>query len=1220
MNPKTSPLSETPQTLAELLDCRCARSAGKDALVWLKDGLAVDHILHFGALREAARSLALALVAVSRPGDRVLLIMPPGLGFAVVFWGCLLSGRIAVPMPAPDASRRKNLRNHVDKVMADAQAAVIVTTAEFAAEFATVETKDGSRPRLLVADSAGKERTPLGTAVALDLPAIEPDQPAYLQYTSGSTGTPRGVVLTHRSVLAQCEAAARAVALSTDSRLLSWLPHHHDFGLVLGILAPVQSGATSFLMSPMSFLRRPLRWLEALSRHRISHTGAPNFALAACVREIASSEWRGDLSALRSLSCGAEPIRATTLRAFTEAFAAHGLSAEALAPAYGMAEVVLCATMTPTGRGARTGRAKDGSEWVSCGRAIDGLSVAIVDADGRRCRGEGEAGEIWLRGSSVGSGYWGAAEATAAVFSARLDDGSGPWLRTGDLGFLDNDELVVTGRLKDLLILNGRNLPPQDIEWTAQLAVPALREGYGAAFAVDGLSGEGAVLVQEVDRRLESAAAREAARAIKEALWAEHELALHDLVLVRSGSLPRTSSGKLRRSAAREAYLSDHLERVGVKGSNRRAIEPNSIAARLAALWAETLRATPEDLEDRFFDLGGDSLAATRLASRIGAMFGVEWGVADVFRRPSLGEMAAAIESASKTAAPVGERLERAGLPQRVPRGGDLPVTSSQRRMWMVQQLTPGTTAYNMGFAFRIEGLLCAARFERAFAAVVARHEAFRTRLVAVGDDVVQRIDDTAPLPLSCEDFEPLPSVEREQAMQQRLGECLQTAFDLEAGPLHRALLVRMTANEHVLMWSIHHAIGDLWSFALLFEALSAEYAAIESGVVEPAIEPVLDYADYAVWLREPVQQAALEPEIDYWVAHLRGLSPLALPGDRLRHGPPSGLGGRITMALPQGWRQRIQTQARARGLTPFMLLLAVFQLQLSHCCGQDDVAVGTPIANRQRLAAERLVGTLVNTVVMRTSLAGLSDFPALLERVRDVAIAAYTHQEAPFERLVERLVDTRNTHVPPLAQVLFNLVVAPMDRLDFAGRRIGPVDVERTGAQFDLSLSVDLDVFGQLHLEYASDRFSRASAMQWADGYLHLLGQVLDDSDRPLGDYVILRPAAIEVDRDAPHDSDKPATIGAAARNSVEWTASADAARIEAVVLAIASEVLGVPVTNALDNFFDVGGHSLLALRFAHRLHEATGYRPGVLAVAQSSFRALAMSALEMPSEAPAA
>lgn len=1201
-----------PQTLAALLEWRCARSAGKDAMVWLKDGLIPERILHFGALGEGARAWAKVLIAASLPGDRVLLVMPPGLGFAVVFWACLLAGRIAVPLPAPEASRRKNLRRHLEAVMSDARAALIVTTVDFAAALSRDADNETPKYSVLQADPMGLEWPVSEAAVAAVLPEIDADQPAYLQYTSGSTGTPRGVVLTHRQVLAQARAASQAVGLGPADRLLSWLPHHHDFGLLLGIIAPVQTGATAFLMSPMSFLRRPLRWLEGLSRHRITHSGAPNFALAACVRDEGRLAWQGDLGALRSLSCGAEPIRPATLRAFIDAFSQHGLSPLALAPAYGMAEVVLCATMTPVARGPRFGRSKDGHEWVSCGPAIDGLEISIIDvANSRRCA-EGEVGEIWIRGDSVGEGYWSAPEATELSFSARVQGEQGAWLRSGDLGFLSEGELVVTGRMKDVLILNGRNLAPQDLEWTAQAALPGLRHGYGVAFAVDGVMGEAVVLVQEVDRRLDPETAHVAARAIRDALWLDHEVALQEVVLVCTGSLPRTSSGKLRRGASREAYLSGALKRVDETTGARSPLPPTGTAARLAILWAETLRAPPQYLEDHYFDLGGDSLSATRLASRVNAAFGVPWTVADAFQHPTLIAMADALDRLSRHAdgaeARVGSRSVALTL-KRSARDGDLPVTSSQRRMWMVQQLTPGTTAYNMGFAFRIEGPLCPSIFQQAFEAVVARHEAFRTRLIAVGDDVVQRIDAVAPAGLCAEDVSFGSVADRETRMQQRAGAWLQTPFDLEQGPLHRALLLKMDAEEHVLMWSIHHSIGDLWSFALLFDELSRDYAAIEAGKVPAPASEDYDYADYAVWLRAPEQEAALEPEIDYWLGHLAGLKPLALPADRERRGPPDGHGGRLTLALPEGWRERIRERAAALKLTPFMLLLAVFQLQLSRCCGQDDIAVGTPIANRQQLAAERLVGTLVNTVVMRTSLSGVLDFPALAQRVRQTAITAYAHQEAPFERLVERLVDARDTHLPPLVQVLFNLVVAPVQRLDFAGRRIGPVDVERTGAQFDLSLSIDLEVFGQLHLEYASDRFSRASAMQWADSYLHVLGQVLDNAQRRLVDYVVDMPSPATAPRDAPSGSAVEASEAAALLDEAAIP-SVEASGLEVLVLRLASEVLDTPVSNALDNFFDVGGHSLLALRFAHRMQESTGFRPGVLAIAQSSFRALAMTA----------
>jgi len=1150
-------------------------------------------------LASIVEAFAARLRETTAPGDRVLLVLPPGLDFVCAFWGCVLAGRVAVPVPSLDAARLKNAVPRLRAIAVDAQAATVVVDPSLAERWAA---SVGLPDRPVVVFERTAAVVGPGAAPALVVNA-DPDAIVYLQYTSGSTRDPRGVVIDAFNVLAQCRAIATVGGIDSRSRILSWLPHHHDYGLVQGVLLPVCAGATGVLMSPMAFLRRPLRWLEAVGSFGITHTGAPNFAYAACVRALATTpDWRGDLRSLRSSSCGAEPIHAATMAAFVEAFAPHGLSAGALSPAYGMAEAVLAITAVAPGVGVTVGAGSGRGALVSCGRPLPGMRVRIVDPESRRACAEGGEGEIWVAGDSIARGYWGHPALSAETFEAFDATGEGPFLRTGDLGRMVAGELFVTGRLKDLLIVRGRNLHPQDIEWCAQAVDPAMRTGYGAAFAIPGEDGDDAVLVQELERA--DPEPGPLAQAVRRAVADAFDLPLGAIVFVRSGSLPRTSSGKIRRSACRDDYLAGrlavvHIDAVAASTPVEEALPTPGVETALAELWRELLRVERVGRSDAFIALGGDSLRATQLASRIGERFGVALGVDWVLSQADLATMAAGIEAVRRNA--------RAGVADHtIPRTASreqAPTSFSQRRMWLVQQLTPDTTAYNMAFAFRIRGELDVPRLAAAVEAVADRHEMFRSHLALVGEEVCQRIGARQAAPLACHDVSALVPAARDAAARDWLEACIRQPFDLAQAPLHHAHLVRLASEEHAFLWSIHHAIGDLWSFGVLLRELSSAYVDLEAYGARPAAR--LDYVDFAAWQRSPEREAALEPQIERWVRRLQGVVPIELPADRRRIGAASGRGGRVTVALDTGLRSALKALCARSGITPFMALLAVYQVLLGRLSGQGDVAVATPIANRHRLDVEGLVGTFVNTVVMRTVISGNPRFDALLQRVRAVALEAYADQDAPFEVLVGRLSSGRSASDMPLANVMFNLVSAPFDALALGPHPIEAFDFDRGGAQFDLSLSVDLDVFGQLHLEYAEDRFERARAVALVDAYLHLLAQAVASPELPIEAYAIderLRRSAVDEETvSAMADPAADPSPGIAGGAADEAAIDALAARLTA----LARELL--PDAEPDYSFFDAGGHSLLALRFARRVEDEFDVRLSLVAMARSSLRGLA-------------
>ncbi|MBB1242654.1 fatty acyl-AMP ligase [Streptomyces durbertensis] len=526
--------------------------------------------LTYGELDARARALAGGLVARELTGERVLLLHPTGLDFAVAILGCFLSGAVGTPAPLPESSGRGDAR--LTGIVADAGVRHVLTSPDARPAVADWLTRAGLLDRVSV-HVESELAEPGGS-----LPAPDPSALAFLQYTSGSTSDPKGVLVTHAALAHNEAQIIRAMDVDEHTRSVSWLPHYHDMGLVGQLLGPLFCGGTSYLMSPMAFLRHPHRWLKAVSELRGTVTVAPDFGYALVTRRTTDRQLAElDLSGLRVALNGSEPIHAATLERFVERFAPAGLDPAALTPCYGMAETTLLVSSTPAGSGFRAldvaagaladhrlvpGTAGDRTtRLVGSGRVAD-FDLRVVDPDTSRELPEGHVGEIWVSGGSVAAGYHDNKEATEATFAARLADGEGPFLRTGDLGALLDGELYVTGRRKEMLIVNGRNLYPQDLELTVRTADPLFHEGATAVFTapVAPGGGEAVVAVQEArPGRLRDQDPRTMVAATRRALLAEHDVHLGAMVLVPVGAVERTTSGKIRRGAMRERFLADEL-------------------------------------------------------------------------------------------------------------------------------------------------------------------------------------------------------------------------------------------------------------------------------------------------------------------------------------------------------------------------------------------------------------------------------------------------------------------------------------------------------------------------------------------------------------------------------------------------------------------------------------------------------------------------------------
>jgi acyl-CoA synthetase (AMP-forming)/AMP-acid ligase II/alkylation response protein AidB-like acyl-CoA dehydrogenase/acyl carrier protein len=572
-------------TLVELLRWRALQQPEQRAYHFLIDGKVEGPNLTYAELDCKARAIGALLQKHRARGERVMLLYPQGLEVIAAFCGCLYGGVIAIPVPPPEAGRLKRTLPRLQAIAKDAQASFVLTTS---AILSLVEEFREQIPEFQAMRWIDTEQVALELAEEWLDPAVSRDMLAYLQYTSGSTSTPKGVMISHGNLMFHSAYLKKACGYTPDSITVTWMPYFHDYGLVEGLIQPLYNGTPCFVMSPFAFIKRPIHWLQAISRYKGTHSQAPNFAYDQCVRRI-SPEQRStlDLSSWRAAGNAAEPINPKVIESFFTAFEPYGFRWNAFCPAYGLAEDTLLVSSSQQtdapvlckldAAALEKNRIVDAFKYdnivrtvVGCGRLVGDTKVAIVNPETLTQCEPDEVGEIWVSDPSVAQGYWNRPEETDRTFRAHLaDTGEGTFLRTGDLGFLKDGELFITGRIKDLLIIRGTNHYPQDIEWTVQRSHPVLRSEHGAAFSVDVDGEERLVVAQEVERHHRNLDVNEVVEAIRQAVAENHELEVYAVLLLKTGSILKTSSGKVQRQASRAGFLDGSLNVVGTWTANK---------------------------------------------------------------------------------------------------------------------------------------------------------------------------------------------------------------------------------------------------------------------------------------------------------------------------------------------------------------------------------------------------------------------------------------------------------------------------------------------------------------------------------------------------------------------------------------------------------------------------------------------------------------------------
>ncbi len=1135
----TAPIVASRTTIVDLVRRRAAMNPEQKAFEFIRDGAGAPQVLTYAELDRRARNIAVWLQERAASGERVLVAQPQGLEYIVALLGCMYAGCVAVP--AYPAKLNRHLQR-LSLIVKDAAPRIALASKAMQAK---IRAAASEAPELHQVQWCATEEIQGAANGDWVPPAIGDDQLALLQYTSGSTGDPRGVMVTHGNLSANQKMIQEAFEVTADSVIAGWLPLYHDMGLIGNILQPLWSGARCVLMSPMAFLQQPARWLRLIGEYRATISGGPNFAYELCCQRVSAEEQQQmDLSSWRVAFNGSEPVRAETMARFTRRFAENGFHAAAWLPCYGLAEATLFVSGAKRNASSLRGAhlreaalpplAKNGPHAVSCGSVASGQEIIIVDPETLRLRRPGETGEILVSGLNVARGYWKRPQVTREVFQAFLENGRGPFLRTGDLGYLNEEnELVVTGRIKDLIIIRGRNLYPQDLEYTVQKSHPAFAAGVSAAFCIDVEGSPELVVLQEVASRNKHYDWDELMETSSRALAEEHGVRAFALCLVKTGALPTTTSGKVRRQDCRRQFLVGELKLLAANrvefrspgadqfeggSSDQAALQADSehaaVLEALRAIAAQVLRLPVEKIsnEKPLTAFGLDSLQVAELKARIAEKWGVEISWETLLESLVLTDISASIVA--------GLRSERRAMSIQPGRREDLPSALSfgQRALWFLYKLTPANAAYNIPAAFRVCGALDAERLQAAFRFLMRRHASLRTVFASGENGLVQKVLAQGEM-----EFAVVPAEAwTEEALAEEIKERAARPFVLEQLPLFRTTIFTRSPRENILLFVIHHIVTDLASLMTLFSELQNVYASLEAGM-EPFLPQLeYEYSDFVAWQQEMLAGERGGALRRHWREHLAGELPvLKLPLDHPRPPIQTYSGATHTFKIDQELAGRLLALARQTEVSLYTLLVTAYLALLYRYTFQPVIVIGTPASGRTLAAWNGVTGYFINQVILRASFAGERAWAGLLEQVRHAVARAISNQDYPLALIADEMHPEWSPGYPPLFQTMFSFQKAASGQEEeLAGAAVNvsgytfplgslqleSVSIDHGGAPLDLTLAIaQIRESLAASMQYNSTLFERSTMVRMAGHFQVLLQSIVDGAHHPIAELDLL-------------------------------------------------------------------------------------------------------------------
>ena len=1088
------------------------------------DAIAVefgDERLTYAELNARANQLAHRLIGLGvEPGDRVALLLERSPAMPIAMLAVLKAGAAYVPIDPnyPEERIRYMIEDSAARIVISDQYSVFSvqsSESEQASELHTEHSTDVSRAEFASAPALSFQvihLDELNTETYLttnpNLP-LTPNHPAYIIYTSGSTGKPKGVLLRHLGLVNFVDAYARRMRVESGRKFLQFASFSFDASMAEFYLA-LLTGAT-LVMGPREAMMNPDTLAELINRHGVDSAILPPTMLRALDPAA--------VPGLRYLFSAGE--------ACTPDIVAVWAQDRYFGNGYGPTENTIGATY------ASLDPSEAEQAIVTIGRPVDNVRAYVLD-DAMRPVPIGVPGELYLGGVGVALGYLNRPDLTAEKFVpdpfVSLENHEGTKARrheekelskkirenpshlrhlrshperlykTGDLvRYRPDGNIEFLDRVDFQVKVRGFRIELEEIttllksfDQVEDAIVLALPDDRGDNRLVAYVAPRDPALVEDDARRAELV------RALREGLAQRLPDYMIPSAFLILPALPLTPSGKIDRRALLSMDITTGLADT---------YEPPRTPAEelLAGIWEQLLGVSRVGRNDNFFELGGHSILATQLAARIRKVFEIELPLNAVFEARTLADLAALIEKHVLAE-------DMAALPpiEPAPRpDGRAPLSLAQQRLWFLDQLEPGNLFYNIPTVIRLTGQLDQDALQAALDEIIRRHESLRTTFGDEDGQPVQIIHEHLPVEPDIIDLRGLSDGEREQEAARLIRETVRTPFDLAAGPLLRARLIRLADDEHIAVLVMHHIVSDGWSMGVFVNELTTLYEAFVQGRPSPLPPLRIQYADYAIWQRQHFEGEALEKQLDYWRKQLEGLPPLLeLPTDRPRPPIQTSNGATYTFRLSRELTDRLEQLSRDQGVTLFMTLLAGYQTLLSRYSGMEDIAVGSAVANRSRAELEPLIGFFVNTLVFRTDLSGAPSFKELLKRVREVTLGAFAHQDVPFEKLVDALQPERNLSHTPLFQVAFALQNLPMQARELPGLTVAPVEADSATAQYDLLLMVSEDDAGlAAAMQYNTDLFDESTIARMMRHWEMLLTGAVEDPNRPVTRLPLLTP-----------------------------------------------------------------------------------------------------------------
>ncbi len=1141
------------------------------AYIFLADGECQERSVSYGQLDTQARAIAVQLQRMGMQGERALLLYPASLDYIAAFLGCLYAGVIAVPVYPPS----RHYLHRLTTIIQDATPSVVLTTEELRERLQKNHDKTWDYDGLIwiATNSLVNSNLDFWTP-----PAVETDSLAFLQYTSGSTGDPKGVMVSHRNLMSNQRIIQQAFGHTKDTVVVGWLPLYHDMGLIGNILQPLYLGSTAILMSPLAFLEKPIRWLKAISKYRATTSGGPNFAYELCIRKIVLEQiGELDLSCWTLAFNGSESVRASTLGSFSKIFSECGFRREAFFPCYGLAESTLFVTgrqltdssiieRTLPSRSDHPVAVNNSQMLVNCGHPWDGHEIFIVNPETRATCSDGEEGEIWVSGPSVAQGYWNRSKDSDDVFRASLSNGlnifspsnkkddsskivlsdhaKSSFLRTGDLGIIQQGDLFVTGRIKDLIILRGRNYYPHDLEQSLNDGVSSTRLHYCAVFSVDWEGEESLVVVAEIKRKaLREQEAHRIFFDMRRVLAEFCDAPIGELILVSPGSILKTSSGKIQRQATKQAYLLCQLN-ILARSSERGASfstpnKNNEVENDTGELFRGTLRVLPNAKRLQLIrhllisklakllvvpeasltpasairSMGLDSLRIVELKHAVDTALGCEISLSLFLSDYSVNDLAQIM--ANETYFTFSCSSPSILLAQNNPG-----LTCAQKAIWTVHQLEPQSIVYNLQITLRFQGNLETKILRHALEILLERNTQLRTAYRMDGESVQQILIPHTEL---AEYFTVINAMDwLESEIQSDLTRRIREPFDLSSGSLLRVATYQRGKHDHVLLFCAHHIAVDLWTGLILLNDLKLILQSLVSERPIHLPRLIADYEDFVKWQQSYLKSQSGQSDRDYWGRQLSGSLPiLALPTDFPRSSTSRYRGASHNVYLDSYLTRSIKQLGQKYGASLFMTLLAVYNVLLYRYTHQNDIIVGTASNGRPQARFKHVVGNFVNPIALRSRPNSTLAFVDYLKQVRDTVVDALSHSDYPFSLLVEHLQPERNADHWPIYQTWFMLQQGRSgldeglahlalgeegEDLNWGEWTIASKAINEQVENFDLRLMAAENQSGLLlSFKYRTDLFEAETIARMAQHFQMLLSDIIARPEALLGELSLL-------------------------------------------------------------------------------------------------------------------